>query len=53
MLANITSFKQHFFTRKIFFFSLFQETFKKEEQRRFEILAEHWDVLVSNVDLDK
>ena len=30
-----------------------QETFKKEEQRRFEILLGHWDVPVDNVDLAK
>ncbi len=29
-----------------------QETFKKEEQRRFEILAAHWDVPIANVPLD-
>jgi hypothetical protein len=30
-----------------------QETFKKEEQRRFEILSGHWDVPIINVELDK
>jgi hypothetical protein len=30
-----------------------QETFKREEQRRFEILAAHWDVPVIDVDLDE
>jgi len=30
-----------------------QETFKKEEQRRFEILLAHWDVPVVDVDLEK
>jgi hypothetical protein len=30
-----------------------QETFKKEEQRRFEILAGHWDVPMVDVDLEK
>ena len=30
-----------------------QETFKKEEQRRFEILAAHWDVPISTVPLDQ
>ncbi len=30
-----------------------QETYKKEEQRRFEILAGHWDVPVAEVDLEK
>jgi hypothetical protein len=30
-----------------------QETFRKEEQRRFEILAGHWDVPVGEVDLEK
>ena len=30
-----------------------QPTYKSEEQRRFEILAGHWDVPVINVDLDK
>jgi len=29
-----------------------QETFKKEEQRRFEILEAHWDLPVKDVDLD-
>jgi hypothetical protein len=29
-----------------------QETFKREEQRRFEILAAHWDLPVLDVDLD-
>jgi hypothetical protein len=29
-----------------------QETYKKEEQRRFEILDAHWDVPVKEVDLD-
>jgi len=30
-----------------------QETFKKEEQRRFEILVGHWDVPVVDVYLEK
>jgi hypothetical protein len=30
-----------------------QELFKKEEQRRFEILAGHWDLPVVDVDLEK
>ena len=30
-----------------------QETFKKEEQRRFEILDAHWDVPLNAVDLDR
>ncbi len=30
-----------------------QDTFKKEEQRRFEILAAHWDVPIVDVDLSK
>jgi hypothetical protein len=30
-----------------------QETYKKEEQRRFEILDGHWDVPVKDVVLDK
>jgi len=30
-----------------------QDTFKREEQRRFEILLAHWDVPVVNVPLDK
>lgn len=30
-----------------------QETFKKEEQRRFEILAGHWDVPVVDMDLNE
>jgi hypothetical protein len=29
-----------------------QATFKKEEQRRFEILDAHWDVPLNEVDLD-
>jgi hypothetical protein len=29
-----------------------QESFKKEEQRRFEILSAHWDVPVEDVNLD-
>ena len=29
-----------------------QETFKKEEQRRFEILEAHWDLPIKDVDLD-
>lgn len=29
-----------------------QETFKKEEQRRFEILDAHWDLPVKEVDVD-
>ena len=29
-----------------------QETFKKEEQRRFEILEAHWDVPISSLPLD-
>lgn len=30
-----------------------QETFKKEEQRRFEILDAHWDLPIKDVPLDK
>jgi hypothetical protein len=30
-----------------------QETFRREEQRRFEILIAHWDVPVVSVDLSK
>ena len=29
-----------------------QETYKKEEQRRFEILDAHWDLPVKDVNLD-
>ncbi len=29
-----------------------QETYKREEQRRFEILDAHWDVPIKDVDLD-
>ena len=29
-----------------------QELYKKEEQRRFEILDAHWDLPIKNVDLD-
>ena len=30
-----------------------QETFRREEQRRFEILLAHWDVPVESVDLEQ
>jgi hypothetical protein len=30
-----------------------QTTYKREEQRRFEILEAHWDVPIKDVDLDK
>ena len=30
-----------------------QEVFRREEQRRFEILAAHWDVPIVSVDLDR
>jgi hypothetical protein len=30
-----------------------QEKFRKEEQRRFEILDAHWDVPLSEIDLNK
>jgi hypothetical protein len=30
-----------------------QETFKREEQRRFEILLAHWDVPIVSVDLER
>jgi hypothetical protein len=30
-----------------------QETFKREEQRRFEILLAHWDLPITTVDLEK
>ncbi len=30
-----------------------QETFKREEQRRFEILDAHWDLPIRDVDLEK
>jgi hypothetical protein len=30
-----------------------QETFLREEQRRFEILQAHWDVPIEDVDLDR
>jgi hypothetical protein len=30
-----------------------QDTYKKEEQRRFEILEAHWDLPVKSVDLEK
>jgi len=29
-----------------------QATYVKEEQRRFEILSSHWDILIDDVDLD-
>jgi nitric oxide reductase activation protein len=29
-----------------------QDTFKKEEQRRFEILLAHWDLPIKAVDVD-
>jgi len=30
-----------------------QDSYKREEQRRFEILEAHWDVPIKSVDLDK
>ncbi len=30
-----------------------QETFKREEQRRFEILLAHWDLPITSVNLDE
>ena len=30
-----------------------QETFRREEQRRFEILRAHWDLPIEDVDLDQ
>jgi hypothetical protein len=30
-----------------------QETFRREEQRRFEILQAHWDVPIEDVDLEQ
>ncbi|MDH3252647.1 MAG: hypothetical protein OEM41_07630 [Ignavibacteria bacterium] len=30
-----------------------QDTFRREEQRRFEILLAHWDLPVAEVELDK
>jgi len=30
-----------------------QESYKKEEQRRFEILDAHWDLPIKDVDLDR
>jgi hypothetical protein len=30
-----------------------QETFKREEQRRFEIMVAHWDVPIKSVNLDE
>jgi hypothetical protein len=30
-----------------------QETFRREEQRRFEILLAHWDLPIEDVDLDR
>ncbi len=30
-----------------------QETFKREEQRRFEILDAHWDLPIAKVDVEK
>jgi len=30
-----------------------QDTFRREEQRRFEILAAHWDLPVVSVDLTR
>ena len=30
-----------------------QETYRKEEQRRFEILEAHWDVPIKDMDLNK
>jgi hypothetical protein len=30
-----------------------QETFKREEQKRFEILLAHWDVPIKSVNLEE
>ena len=30
-----------------------QETFRKEEQKRFKILLAHWDVPIVDVELEK
>jgi len=30
-----------------------QETYKREEQRRFEILDAHWDIPIKPLDLSK
>jgi hypothetical protein len=30
-----------------------QDTFQREEQRRFEILDAHWDLPVKNLELEK
>ncbi len=30
-----------------------QETFKQEEQRRFEILDAHWDLPIKSIDVEK
>ncbi len=30
-----------------------QDTYKKEEQRRFELLAGHWDMPVADIDLNE
>jgi hypothetical protein len=30
-----------------------QETFRREEQRRFEILLAHWEIPIEDVDLDQ
>jgi hypothetical protein len=30
-----------------------QDTFQREEQRRFEIIDAHWDLPVKPMDLDK
>jgi hypothetical protein len=49
VVAHDTSFEQE--VRKELFPD--QEAFKKEEQRRFEILQAHWDVPVEDVALDE
>ena len=48
--ATDDGFKESELSRKLF---QDQETFKKEEQRRFEILLGHWDVPIIDVDLEK
>ena len=49
MLATDDGFDEAELSRQLF---KDQETFKKEEQRRFEILIGHWDLPIVNVELD-
>ena len=48
--ATDDGFDEAEFSRQLF---KYQETFKKEEQRRFEILIGHWDMPMTDVKLDQ